>query len=314
MSAFEPENGDEREATLLDAFRHNDALTRDNRCGSTCTVAVLGADRSLTLAHIGDSPAWLFVVDGCNGDVHFKSLLTDHNTLDPFEKERVRQCGVVEIERLGQSHSVDEGVVDSWLNAGDLTERGRVVTPGYASLGVSRAFGDREFDWALARTPSITEYHLPDLLPGLHHADRVFLCVACDGLTELPSKNAMRAHIGLADCLGRAVLGGQADNLAEHLVKHAYKKSNDNITAMVVELPHQGSRPTGDLVMCIADGHGGDQTAMQVAANMKALLAGGSDEDENGCGGGACSIDFGEPPAAIGGLSSLNVKPYRPPS
>ena len=312
MSAFAPEKSDTREALLLDAFRHTDSLTRDNRCGATCTVAVLGADQSLTLAHIGDSPALLFVVNGRDGDIHYKSLLTDHNTFDPIEKERVRQCFSAELGRLSHSVHEDENVFQSWLNAGDVTERGRVLTPGYASLGVSRAFGDREFDWALARTPSITEYHLPDLLPGLHHSDRVFLCVACDGLTELPSLGAAVAHNRLADCLGRVVKGGQSDSLAERLVEHAYQQSNDNITAMVVEIPHQGARPTGDLVMCIADGHGGDKTAKQVIANMKAKFAVESREDENGCVGGVCPINFGKPPQSKGGVSWLNMKPHRP--
>jgi len=263
-----------RRAALTEAFRSTERITRGNYCGSTCTVAVVGCDRLLTLAHLGDSPALLFVLDGVTGDVYFKSLLTPHNTLEPAEKQRVETCHEVHCLSLESSPVSDPDTAREWRELADVTRLGRISIPNGGSLAVSRAFGDRDYDWALARRPDITEIDLAGLLPGLHVNDRVFLCVACDGLTELPSRNLDNAHLWLADSLRRTLQNQDAEHLAEHLIAHAYQHSTDNITAMLTEIPNAPLPGGGAVVMGVADGHGGAKTAWQVAENMRRVLLG----------------------------------------
>ncbi|MEY3202378.1 MAG: hypothetical protein RIR70_1928 [Pseudomonadota bacterium] len=274
VGRFDPVRNDPRNA-LLDAFRDTDRITRNNDCGATCTVAVVGVDRRITLAHLGDSPAMLFVLSGETGDVHFQSLLRSHNTHDSVEKARVEYCHTVECLRLENNPLVDEKKLKKWLSMEDVTRRGRILIPDGGSLSVSRAFGDRDYDWALGRQPHITQINLAERLPGLSHQDRVFLVVSCDGLTEVPSQDFELAQRWLADCFRRTLKAGNDDHLAEHLITHAYQHSHDNITAMVTEIPNVPGYGSGAVVIGVADGHGGHTTARQVAANMSRLLCGG---------------------------------------
>lgn len=253
VTTANPKSADAVESGLKQAFRNTHELTKDNRDGSTATVAVVGADKTLTFAHLGDSPAALFVLDGATREVHYKNLLTEHTPKNESEKQQV-------IARVTQ-HDPELAEV--------AVRNGRIA----GSLAVSRAFGDAAFDIGLGREPEITRLDLAQTLPGLKPGDRVFLCVSCDGLTENSQNPSPNIHADLADNLRRTLFDQGPDAIAENLVKEAFKTSLDNITAMVVEIPMSGPQPDRDLILGIADGHGGPRTARQVAENLEKMLS-----------------------------------------
>ena len=219
---------------LLEAFKQTQAKTLGLNDGATGTVAAVSTDNTLTLAHLGDSPAMLMVRDGETGKVQVHNLLKEHKPTDPEERARIeREGGHV----LGM----------------------RVVSNHGHALAVARAFGDNDFP-GVGHVPDITSLKIDDYAkPG----DQVFLCVSCDGLLEANEPE------DFAQILEQQMNQGNSQNLADHFVNKAYQSgSRDNITAMVVEIPPTRDR---DLVIGIADGHGGRATADLVVDNLKKM-------------------------------------------
>jgi len=68
---------------LREAFKQTQAKTLDLNDGATGTVAAVSTDNTLTLAHLGDSPAMLMVRDSQTGKVQVHNLLKEHAAGDP---------------------------------------------------------------------------------------------------------------------------------------------------------------------------------------------------------------------------------------
>lgn len=282
VAAFNPGAALDTHLALREAFARTDELTRHHHSGSTCTAAVIGANHDITLAHVGDSPAILFVVDGATGEVYFQSLLRDHNGRDEHEQQRVLQSWREHATRNAEALQQEAQCDAAALAKHEVLRQGRIVLPGGSSLALTRAFGDRRFAWALSREPDITHIRLRQWLPDLRPNDRVFLCVASDGLTEVPGLRTELALQGLAGVVREAYLQDQCEGLAEALVRQAYTHSTDNITALVTEIDHRNPPAGGEVLMCLADGHGGMETSQSVVlAIRKCLTAGGMSMDKD---------------------------------
>jgi serine/threonine protein phosphatase PrpC len=223
---------------LKEAFRQTQAQTLNLNDGATGTVAAVSVDNTLTLAHLGDSPAMLMVRDGQTGKVQVHNLLKEHKPSDPEERARIESEGGFILDRKGTL---------------------RIIGTHGGALAVARAFGDNKYP-GVGHVPDITTLKIDEYAkPG----DQVFLCVACDGLLEANKPE------DFAQILEKQMNQGNSQNLADHFVNMAYQSgSRDNITAMVVEIPPTRDR---DLIIGVADGHGGRATADLVVDNLKKM-------------------------------------------
>lgn len=216
------------------AFRAAAKKTDGNDPGATGTLAVLTGDLKLNAAFIGDSPVVLFIRDVNTGEVEARKLTCDHHAREPSEKAR--------IEREG----------------GYVARNGRVL----GSLELSRAFGDAGY-LGVSQTP---EFAAADLQKEIDAGREVYLCISSDGLY------AALEPEDYIPTLKKAIAGGETARLAQLFAAQAYASgSGDNITALVVKVP---PAPASDLVLAIADGHGGAETAQQVIDSFRGSVAG----------------------------------------
>lgn len=195
--------------------------------GSTATVAVISADNKLSIAHLGDSPALVFIRDPATGHVEARELIKMHNVHNPEEVERVK---------------ADGGTVDcNRVQGGD--DHGILLT---------RRFGNNSLFPGLSSTPDVTQLDLSAVgKPG----DQVFVCVACDGLFEGDIKPQEYATL-----IEDAFKQGKQDNIPQLMARYAYERgSGDNLTVAFTEVPPKQAQ---DLVIGVMDGHGGRRTAM----------------------------------------------------
>lgn len=260
------------ESWIFNTFHAIHRITLHRASGSTCTMAIIGRDRRLTIAHIGDSPAVLFVRDRDTGEVTWKELAREHTPLIPAEAERILEAGR------------------------KLIHDGSRIDGGYPqALAVSRAFGDTTYRPAVISEPEIGHYSLNSLAP-LGHTD-AYLMVACDGIYERDGLNATQRqrlqevdelyrqdpnrvpsmeeereiaeieklkrrtptrHEALTELAGIiSRYGGDGEhNIAHKLTQHVLDEfgSEDNVTALVTKIP---ARMKHDAILMVADGHGG---------------------------------------------------------
>lgn len=222
---------------MTEVFRQTQQKTDGMQSGATATVANIGVDNTLTFAHLGDSPAMLFVQDGKTGEISVHNLLKEHKLSDPEEQRLVEARGGTVINYHGM----------------------RVMGNDGGAVAVSRALGDANYP-GVGHEPEINQFKLNDFVkPG----DRAFLCLSCDGLLEV---NRPEDYVAI---LKDRVASGKTENIADSFVQHAFDSgSRDNITAMVTEIPVNRDR---DLMFGIMDGHGGKDVAQMAAENMKKL-------------------------------------------
>jgi serine/threonine protein phosphatase PrpC len=128
--------------------------------GSTATVAVVSPDNKLSLAYLGDSPAFLFERDKTTGEVTCKTLI-EHPHL-PTDSEEIK-------------HIMARGGT-----AEDVNIKGKIHTLLDGRCTLSRGFGLNDVEH-ISHEPdhSITI----DLAQSINDPNKqVFLCVATDGI------------------------------------------------------------------------------------------------------------------------------------
>lgn len=268
-----------REQFVKDAFREVAGVTDKQDSGCTCTLALVSREREITVGHLGDSPAVLFMRDRATGKVTYKELTQDHTPGDPKERARIIRSG------------------------GEVSEDGRIIgRGGRGRLAVARGFGDGHYP-GVGRTPDVNTYKLDDVASA---ADTDFyLLVSCDGMLERSAEltKEQRARVDEINSWPEdreitqeefyeiqdlkvalqavpprsTVLQGIADVIAEHgddpeenvarllVAKALLGGSHDNVTGMFSKIPDHMKK---DTALLIADGHGGKECAQQVAGEF----------------------------------------------
>ncbi|MDE1153489.1 MAG: PP2C family protein-serine/threonine phosphatase [Micavibrio sp.] len=207
--------------------------TNSAKAGSTATALLLDKDMTLNVAYLGDSPLVMIIHDTKTGEVTATKLTRDHHAALPAEKKRVEKAG---------------GFV-----AGNGRAGGRLM--------LSRAFGDAEIA-GVSRQP---EFARAKLKKHMDAGRNIYLCLSSDGLLE--TLNAR----DLIEPFKAALAAGNEAGLAAAFATYAYSANSlDNITALVVKLP---PAPAENLLLALADGHGGHATADKVVAAFKSLLS-----------------------------------------
>lgn len=218
--------------------------------GSTATVAVVSPDNKLTLAHLGDSPATLFVRNRQTGKVTFRDLIQPHRSMDMEEQEKIIK---------------------------NFTEGSNCVAPAtwMGSFPLSRAFGSK-INGGILDTPDITTV---DLSPYLQPDNQVFLCLVSDGV-HVPGYITSENHAKTIEDFYR---GDTTPFNAEQrigLMMSARARGagvEDNKTVIFTELKPLKK----ELILGVCDGHGekGKEIADLVAASLKENLINNVEKD-----------------------------------
>ncbi len=208
--------------------------------GSTAISAWIDPkSKTVWSASLGDSEVFAVVLDKEGATKTVASLNEMHNPNEAHEIARITSLAASQDKKFET-----------------LVKNGRLN----GMLAVSRAFGDHRFEeFGLLHTPSIKKHEFNYLEEG----DRLFVIVACDGLTEYNPK------FGL-ECLSKEDIGNviakhrdkKFGKLAELLVTAANARgSRDNISAQVTELTHACVKEANPFMLSVFDGHGGQKTA-----------------------------------------------------
>ena len=197
----------DRKRAFEELFNWMDSNSPSDEAGTTATVCLIEAGK-LTVASVGDSPAFLVEIDKKGGLTTCK-LTRDHHPDDPIERKRIENKGGYVIE--GRTP--------------------RVVTRSNSRLALSRCLGIADgLDGKISCRPDVVEINLSRL------RGQVFLVVASDGASTPYSDVSEIGKVvaGSVDSVGRVV----ADLAAENLVNFAVNRhvTGDNATAIVVRL------------------------------------------------------------------------------
>lgn len=207
-------SGRRDEAIFREAFlaAHRDLLHADVDGGTTATCVSVHADK-LVVAWVGNGEARIVAADG-----GLTTLAIPH------------EYGVHrgETARLDASGAAIEFPDAAWATGHGMPpesrpRRGR-VSIGNASLEMTRALGDPEFDPHVLHEPEVREH-------VRRHEDR-WLVVATDGVWHAAKRTSKRNRIGQA--IARSLTAGEAAaNLAALL---GTWRLDDNATFVVVDL------------------------------------------------------------------------------
>jgi serine/threonine protein phosphatase PrpC len=230
---------EEAKNTLLNAFQNADQATRDNKDGSCATVAVISADGYLTLAHLGDSPAVLFVRQK-DGHMTAKKLTKDH--CPSHEPEGIR------ITELAKSDNYSEAYcIDGYLNYREN------------KIAVTRSLGDSDFVKLVSKEPEINQWPLSDLVKNDEEA---WLCVSSDGLYQRNTPEMCYAN----ELISAAAHNQRLDSAAQRFNELAkQQKSNDDLTTVLIALSPQ---PKESFAVGVFDGHGETSDVAKTAAGI----------------------------------------------
>lgn len=234
--------------------------------GSTATVAVVSPNNKLSLAYLGDSPAFLFERDRTTGEVTCKTLI-EHPHL-PTDSEEIK-----DITARG-------GTVD------DVPLNGEVHKLLDGRCTLSRAFGLNDVDHIS---------HVPDTSITLdlsHSIDdpnkQVFLCVASDGIYAHGKNFGPAEFCGIIKDAYRdgADPNEREKRVAEQMAQAAQEFGiSDNRTILFAELKPNRSK---ELILGAFDGLGskGEKVSQLAARTLETSLV---NTVERSAGGGVGS-------------------------
>lgn len=249
----------QKEALIQDTF---EALTTDiaeNRLpdGSTVISAwIEPKTNTVWSASLGDSEIFAVIL---SEDGKTKSVGSLNNLHNPDDSQ--------EIERLTTFAKTKDKTLQDIVRK-DRVQKNRLR----GELAVSRSLGDIQFeDYGMSHNSSVKKHEFGHLEVG----ERLFIIVACDGLTEYNPKSSL-------DCLSKADIGllvsnNQGEDLgqtAEILATAAnVRGSKDNISVQVTEVTSKSLKDGPPFMLSIFDGHGGQKTAQFAKENFtKAYL------------------------------------------
>lgn len=212
------------------------------RMGSTFSAVHLSKD-TLTIVNLGDSPVILISVDRTTSEpeVKIEQLTEDHNLMNQKETEKHQ------FER--------HPVFTSYL----MNTR-----TGKAGVNLTRTFCD--YGCGVLREPDVRTINLREYLKEGHD---IHLIIASDGLVE------SKFHEDMLKVIYKDVNTLEGRHVAD-VVNTLLYTSQDNITAYSIHLSKQllQEMPEADLVMEIADGHGGDTISEKVKQLFREFFAG----------------------------------------
>jgi len=222
---------------LKEAFRniYKKLNIAGKNLGSTCTVVHISADNILTIAFVGDSPA--FLVDSKRKAI--KELVTVHHVTNQSELNRLLSIGT----------RIHEHLVVNRLNYG---------------FPLTRAFTSLDFnEVGVTCDPEIIKLDLMQL----ETAD-LSICLASDGILDgddkiLDGDNKVIRSAVTQDNLAYALV---ASELMFH--KGPAIAGCDNVSL----LSHKFGPDSGGLVMVLCDGHGRDKRADSIAADICVMM------------------------------------------
>ena len=218
------------------------------RAGTTATIAVLSSGDKLTVAHIGDSPLYLFTRDRTTGDVEAHQMIAPHAPDALKESERVVSDG-------GEIFDLFPGTFDPCPRV-----RGN---NGVGYLAMTRHLGEK-----IPGVSDREEITSIDLTPYRQAGKQLFLCLSSDGL--YPAGHPIKPE-EYAAIIQSACRQYSPKNLAQTMVDYAYwKGGTDNISVLFTEIPRM--RRAQDAVLAMFDGHGGHQLAEAACGEARHLL------------------------------------------
>ncbi len=182
--------------------------------GSTAVVALL-REHDLTVAWLGDSPAWIFRKDLATGAVHASALI------DPQHPGRSDEAARV------QANGGSVGREQRWLDNGEAVPTGplRVFVPGQASgVALSRALGLFAYKPALGNEPQTLSVERE---PG-----DCFLVLGSDGVFDLLDPQEVLRIVA-----GSASAQAGADAVIAAVLERG---APDNASAVVIDLRRVG--------------------------------------------------------------------------
>lgn len=199
--------------------------------GSTATVAYIGTDNILTVAHLGDSPVLLFEKD-LRGHVVARRIIAPHRPADHEEESRI---------------TIEDGSIHRSKNA-ILRKDGKHV------VYMSRAFGDHDYP-GMGKIPTITQVDLTTYLKPL---TQLFIAVGSDGILQRVSPYE---HASIVEQCLQQNRGADIARLMKDYAARKRETENgpkiDNVTLLFTEIPSQRKEA---LIIGVLDGHGGKET------------------------------------------------------
>lgn len=243
LEDFEKLSVIEREFVLMNTIEIiEDIIQKENlgiHEGSTLCSTVILSNQIYT-SHVGDSGAFICVLDNKGKTIHFEQLNQIHHPHREDELERIKQAGgIVTTHVLGIPRLMGQ-------------------------LALSRALGDRYFE-------SVGLIHDAEIcLPCPYIVDipeggRGFIITACDGLTE-DNKLSFEKICSIIEINQNEL----PDNIAYQLAMAAYKNGvGDNISVMITPIKPSAQRAK---FMTVFDGHGGDQISNLASQLYETIL------------------------------------------
>lgn len=206
--------------------------------GSTATAVLLDPRGSMTIAHLGDSPA-LFLGRDHDWFPEGMDLVVPHAPDQRGEQERLAALGLSNRVRGGRLY--DEG--------------------GVHSLAISRAFGDADMEGVVS-APEILSVPYAPLLDSFPKA---YICVASDGILGRFQNGPSLAQSAPVEVFD------DAQALCTYLTACGRAMPQaDNVTVLMQDL--KALRQS--VLLAVFDGHGGVRTARTAAALFRSLAQG----------------------------------------
>ena len=216
------------DADLLESCRQ-----LSNHYSSCTSVTCVVASGILTVAHLGDSRAYLIVKSpappGSGSDapvLRGVNLTRDHKPNDPGERERIEASGGT-IEYLHHHHN------KAFIRGGDFDRR-KAAGERAMQLQYSRAFGGKDLKpFGLSAEPTITQFSIT--------RDHVGLIICSDGISDVANADDAAFIVGSAWQRGEDA----AHVIAQWAIQERAHRGmgHDNVTAIVCRFDHPSPPP-----------------------------------------------------------------------
>ncbi|MER2520568.1 MAG: hypothetical protein ABTQ34_07765 [Bdellovibrionales bacterium] len=216
------------------SFKNVAQTLNDQQDGGSTATAVFVGPENIGIANIGDSPAYMCIVND-SGVVRIQNLLKgahpvtrkeynhEHKAINPDEQQRVKSAG------------------------GEIIQRGKYLRLS-GRLLVTRSFGDMACAPGMSSTPDTLFMPFPELKDG----ERLLIVVGSDGLNQGLNEIDSSQIAGII----AAGINAQKNDLAGYLTEMAFARNpgkSDNITTLVLEY---AKPPVNITAAIVCDGHG----------------------------------------------------------
>jgi serine/threonine protein phosphatase PrpC len=223
-----------RQEVLASCFKSLNKNIQDKKCGSTCVVLIIDADRqNFIIANLGDSKIRKAIINPQGNYLYDPKI--QHKVHIPSRESEARRI----------------------RHAGGTVAHNRLYDKKHSgNLGVSRAFGDKKYEPGIGHQPDIECIPFVSGEKDLTPESQIMFIVASDGLDRALYTDS------LIETTPGEFSFKPAHQIALNLCNNSYNREiKDNITSQVALVPTKSEPDSKPILIAVFDGHGGKEVS-----------------------------------------------------